>query len=163
MRRPNGVNTNSVTLLDLLRNAGIDQAEFLRLALGRFLPDLMAGDVATRIGATRYERTSDTTQRKAHRERDGDTRLGTVHWQSPQLRQGSYFPRVLEPRRRREQARTAVMPETDGLGVSTRTVDELFQALGMTGLGKSSVAALGQGLDERVEAFRNRTLTGPFP
>ncbi len=158
------MSTDSVTLLDLLRNAGIDQAEFLRLALERFLQDLMAADVATRIGADRYERTPErTTQRNGHRDRDWETRLGTVHLQIPKLRQGSYFPRFLEPRRRSEQALTAVIQEAYVLGVSTRKVDELVQALGMTGLSKSSVSALCQGLDERVEAFRNRTLSGPFP
>ena len=158
------MSTDSVTLLDLLRNAGIDQAEFLRLALERFLQDLMAADVAARIGADRYERTPErTTQRNGHRDRDWETRLGTVHLQIPKLRQGSYFPRFLEPRRRSEQALTAVIQEAYVLGVSTRKVDELVQALGMTGLSKSSVSALCQGLDERVEAFRNRTLSGPFP
>jgi transposase-like protein len=158
------MSTDSVTLLDLLRNAGIDQAEFLRLALERFLQDLMAADVATRIGADRYERTPErTTQRNGHRDRDWETRLGTVHLQIPKLRQGSYFPSFLEPRRRSEQALTAVIQEAYVLGVSTRKVDELVQALGMTGLSKSSVSALCQGLDERVEAFRNRTLSGPFP
>jgi len=158
------MSTDSVTRLDLLRNAGIDQAEFLRLALERFLQDLMAADVAARIGADRYERTPErTTQRNGHRDRDWETRLGTVHLQIPKLRHGSYFPRCLEPRRRREQALTAVIQEAYVLGVSTRKGDELVQALGMTGLSQSSVSALCQGLDERVEAFRNRTLTGSFP
>jgi len=155
---------DSVTRLDLLRNAVIDPAEFLRLALERFLQDLMAADVAARIGAKRYERTPErTTQRNGHRDRDGETRLGTVHLQIPKLRQGSYFPSFLEPRRRSEQALAAVIQEAYVLGVSTRKVDELVQALGMTGLSKSSVSALCQRLEERVEGFRNRTLTGPFP
>lgn len=124
----------------------------------------MAADVATRIGADRYERTPDrTTQRNGQRDRDWETRLGTVHLQIPKLRQGSYFPSFLEPRRRSEQALTAVIQAAYVLGVSTRQVDERVQALGMTGLSKSSVSALCQGLDERVEAFRNRTRTGPFP
>jgi len=156
--------SDSVTLLDLLRNAGIDPAACLRLALERFLQDLMEADVAARIGADRYERTPDrTTHRNGHRDRDWETRLGTVHLQIPKLRQGSYFPNFLEPRRRSEQALAAVIQEAYVLGVSTRKVDELVQALGMTGISKSTVSALCQSLDARVEAFRTRPLTGPIP
>jgi putative transposase len=82
------------------------------------------------------------THRNGHRDRDGETRLGTVHLQIPTLRRGSYFPAFLEPRRRSEQALTAVIPEAYVLGVSTRQGDDLVQALGMTGLKKSAGSAL---------------------
>jgi putative transposase len=164
MRRPNGMRTDRVARGDLLRKAGNDPAEFLQLALERVLQDLRAAGVAARMGADCDARTPErTTQRNGHRDRDWETRLGTVPRQIPQLRQGSYFPRFLEPRRRSEQALTAVIPEASVLGVSPRQGDERVHALGMTGLSPSSVSALCQGLDERVEAFRNRTLTGSFP
>ncbi|MCL8209451.1 MAG: transposase [Actinomycetia bacterium] len=106
-----------VTWLDLLRNAGIDPALCLRLAWERFLQDLMEADVAARVGADRSERPPDRTPpRNGHRDRDGRTRLGTVPRQIPQLRQGTYFPNFLEPRRRREQACAAVIQEAYVLG-----------------------------------------------
>jgi putative transposase len=124
------MSTDRVPLLDLLRNAGIDPAACLRLALERFLQDLMEADVAARIGADRYARTPDrTTHRNGHRDR----------------------------------ALAAGFQEAWGLRVSTRKVDELVQALGMTGLSQSAVSALCQRLDERGEAFRTRARSGPFP
>jgi putative transposase len=153
-----------VSLLDLLRNAGIDHAEFLRATVEQVLQHLREADVTARIGAARSVRTGDRqTQRHGHRDRDGETRMGTLHLQMPQRRRGSYFPDLLEPRRRSEQALTAVIQEAYGLGVSPRKVDELVQALGMTGVSKSTVSALGQSLAERVTAFRTRPLTGPYP
>ena len=104
-----------------------------------------------------------TNEPNGHRERPWDTRLGTVHLAIPKLRQGTYFPGFVEPRRRSEQALTAVVQEADVLGVSTRKVDALVQALGMTGISKSAVSALCQGLDERVTAFRTRPLETPYP
>ena len=156
--------TASVSLSDLLRKAGVSQAEFLREALEDLLQGLMEADVDAQVGAQRYERAADrATYRNGHRDRDWNTRLGPVHLQIPKLRQGSYFPDFLEPRRRSEQALTAVIQEAYVNGVSTRKVDALVQALGMTGIKKSAVSIVCQGLDERVTAFRQRPLTGPYP
>ena len=119
------------------RKAGIDQPEFLRVALEETLQALMEADVDGRVGADRYERTADrATYRNGHRERAWNTRLGPVQVQIPKRRQGSYFPDFLEPRRRSEQALTAVIQEAYVNEVSTRKVDALVQALGMTGLKK---------------------------
>ena len=155
---------DSVAFGDVLRKAGIDQAEFVRAALEECLQTLMDVDVSERIGADRYARTETrTTQRNGQRARDWETRVGTVHLGIPKLRQGSYFPEFLEPRRRSEQALTAVVQEAYVLGVSTRKVDDLVRALGMTGISKSAVSALCQGLDERVTALRTRPLTAAYP
>jgi putative transposase len=89
--------------------------------------------------------------------------MGTVHLQIPKLRQGSYFPDFLDPRRRSEQALTAVIQEAYVQGVSTRKVDALIQALGMTGLKKSAVSAVCAGLDARVTRFRQQAVTGAYP
>ncbi len=103
------------------------------------------------------------TQRNGYRHRTWDTRVGTIDLHIPKLRQGSYFPSLLEPRRRAEKALVAVVQEAYIHGVSTRKVDELVQALGMTGISKSEVSRLCSELDEMVEAFRNRSLTGRYP
>ncbi len=89
----------------------------------------MEAQVTEQIGAGRYERTAERTNaRNGHRERTGDTRLGTVHREIPKLRKGSYFPDFLEPRRRSEQAVVAVIQAAYVAGVSTRTVDPWVQA-----------------------------------
>ncbi len=155
---------DSVAFGDLLRKAGIDQAEFLRDALEQFLQQLMEVDVTAQIGADRYVRTeARTNSRNGHRDRSWDTRLGPVQLAIPKLRHGRYYPEFLEPRRRSEQALTAVVQEAYVLGVSTRKVDALVQALGMTGISQSAVSALCQGLDERVTAFRTRPLEMAYP
>jgi len=151
-------------LLELLRNAGVDNVDFLREAVSTLVHALMEADVQRRIGAKPYERTpARTNYRNGVRHRDWDTRVGTVHLQIPKLRRGSYFPDFLEPRRRAEQALVAVVQEAYVHGVSTRKVDELVQALGMTGVSKSEVARICAGLDERVQAFRQRPLEGRYP
>ncbi len=158
------MSTDSVAFGDLLRKAGIDQAEFLRDALEQFLQQLMEVDVTAQMGADRYARTETrTNNRNGHRDRPWDTRLGSVQLAIPKLRHGRYYPEFLEPRRRSEQALTAVVQEAYVLGVSTRKVDALVQALGMTGISKSAVSALCQGLDERVTAFRTRPLETAYP
>ncbi len=101
-----------MSLGDLLRKAGIDPPEFLRGALEETFQALMEAAVDGRVGADRYERTADrATYRHGHRERAWNTRLGSVQRQIPQRRPGSYFPDFLEPRRRSEQALTAVIQE----------------------------------------------------
>jgi len=103
------------------------------------------------------------TYRNGYRHRTWDTRVGTIDLRIPKLRQGSYFPSLLEPRRRAEKALVAVVQEAYIHGVSTRKVDELVQSLGMTGISKSEVSRLCSELDELVEAFRHRPLTNRYP
>jgi putative transposase len=101
--------------------------------------------------------------RNGYRERSWDTRAGTVALKIPKLRKGSYFPEFLEPRRTAEKALTAVIQEAYIQGVSTRSVDELVKAMGMSGISKSQVSRLCQEIDERVGAFLNRPLEGDWP
>ena len=107
------------------------------------------------------ERTpSRTNQRNGFRERAWDTRAGTVELQIPKLRKGAYFPGFLEPRRTAEKALTAVIQEAYVQGISTRSVDELVKAMGMTGISKSQVSRLCAEIDERVGAFLDRPIEG---
>ena len=139
-------------------------SDLLRALMGRMLEQLMEFEVANRIGAERHERNSDRQiYRNGYRERPLHTRLGTLELQVPKLRQGSYFPSFLEPRRLTERALTAVIQEAWIGGMSTRKVDELVQALGMTGISKSQVSMLCQDIDERVESFLERPLEGEWP
>ena len=139
-------------------------SDLLRALMGRMLEQRMEFEVANRIGAERHERNSDRqTYRNGYRERPLHTRLGTLELQVPKLRQGSYFPSFLEPRRLTERALTAVIQEAWIGGMSTRKVDELVQALGMTGISKSQVSMLCQDIDERVESFLERPLEGEWP
>ena len=96
-------------------------------------------------------------------ERALDTRLGTLNLRVPKLRQGSYFPGFLEPRKTSEKALVAVIQEAWIGGVSTRRVDDLAQAMGLSGLSKSTVSKLCKDIDERVSEFLNRPLTGEWP
>src|SRR5512146_827466 len=121
-------------------------------------------EVSAQIGASRYERSSErTTQRNGYRTRPWDTRLGTLELAIPKLRQGSYFPSWLEPRRRAEQALVAVIAEAYVQGVSTRKVEAVVQALGISGISKSEVSRLAAALDDQVDAFRTRRLDAAYP
>jgi transposase-like protein len=138
--------------------------DFLRSLVERVLEQLMAFEVTNRIGAAKHERTEGReTHRNGYRERSLHTRLGTLDLRVPKLRQGTYFPAFLEPRRLTEQALTAVIQEAWIGGMSTRKVDDLVQALGMTGISKSQVSALCQDIDERVGSFLNRPIEGEWP
>lgn len=153
-----------IALEQLLRKSGVDDLDFLREGVRVFAQALMDLEVTQQIGAERYERSAErTASRNGYRERPWDTRVGSIDLQIPKLRQGSYFPSLLEPRRRAEKALVAVVQEAYVQGVSTRKVDDLVQALGMTGVSKSQVSRLCAELDETVEAFRNRPLTGRYP
>jgi transposase-like protein len=125
---------------------------------------LMESEVAGLIGADRYERTSDRqTYRNGYRLRTWDTRVGTIELAIPKLRAGSYFPSLLEPRRRAERALLAVVQEAYVHGVSTRKVDDLVRALGLDGMSKSEVSRVCAELDGEVAAFRSRGLEGEHP
>ena len=104
-----------------------------------------------------------TTWRNGHRDRVLDTRLGSLQLRIPKLRQGSYFPPFLEARKVSEKALIAVIQEAWIGGVSTRRVDELVQAMGLSGISKSQVSKLCKDIDERVHVFLDRPLTGEWP
>src|SRR5690349_23285286 len=149
-------------LVELLEKAG--EADFLRAVAEAVLQLLMEADVEGLIGAGRHERTAERlTYRDGYRDRALDTRLGTVQLRVPKLRQGSYFPPFLEPRKVSEKALVAAIQEARIGGVSTRRVDELVQAMGLSGISKSTVSKLCKDIDERVNAFLARPLEGEWP
>ena len=154
-----------IGLSELLRKAMIDRdADFLKEGVRVLSEALMEMEVQEHVGAGRHERSpSRTGQRNGYRERSWDTRVGTVELKVPRVRDSSYFPSLLEPRRKAEKALAAVVQEAYVHGVSTRKVDELVKALGMTGISKSRVSELCGELDEEVERFRSRPLEGPYP
>jgi len=155
----------SMALLELLHKAEMEgDVDFLREGVRVLAHALMEVEVNQHVGAERHERTVQRTgQRNGYRERMWDTRVGTIELTVPRVRDSSYFPRLLEPRRRAEQALLAVVQEAYVQGVSTRRVDDLVQALGMQGMSKSQVSRLCQELDREVERFRTRRLQGPYP
>ncbi len=125
---------------------------------------LMDAEVTALVGAERHERTEDRTgYRNGTRTRTWDTRLGTIDLAIPKVRPGSYFPSLLHPRRRAEQALLTVVQEAYVHGVSTRKVDDLLKALGLDGISKSEVSRICGELDPVVEAFRTRPITGEHP
>ena len=152
----------TLPLADLLAKAG--DGDFLRNVAETVLQMLMEADVEGLIGASRHERTTERLNyRNGFRDRALDTRLGTLQLRVPKLRQGSYFPPFLEPRKTTEKALVAVIQEAWIGGVSTRRVDELVQAMGLTGISKSTVSKLCKDIDERVSAFVDRRLEGEWP
>jgi putative transposase len=152
----------SLPLVELLAKAG--DPDFLRNAAEAVVQMLMEADVEGLIGAARHERTGErTTYRNGFRDRSLDTRLGTLQLRIPKLRQGSYFPPFLEPRKTSEKALVAVIQEAWIGGVSTRRVEDLVQAMGLSGISKSTVSKLCQDIDERVNAFLDRPLEGEWP
>jgi putative transposase len=149
-------------LAELMAKA--DDGDFLRSVAESVLQILMEADVEGVIGAARYERSGErATYRNGYRERALDTRLGTLNLKIPKLRTGSYFPGFLEPRRTAEKALVAVIQEAWIAGVSTRRVDDLVQAMGLSGISKSSVSKLCKDIDERVTGFLQRPLAGEWP
>lgn len=125
---------------------------------------LMEAEVSSQVGGERYERTEErTAYRNGYRTRTWDTRVGTLDLAIPKVQPGSYFPSLLEPRRRGERALVAVVQEAYVHGVSTRKVDDLMRALGLEGISKSEVSRVCGALDAEVEAFRTRPITGEHP
>ena len=157
--------TVSMALADLVRKAEEHgDVDFLREGVRVLTQALMEIEVSQQLGADRYERSGDRVgQRNGYREREWDTRVGTIGLRVPRVREGGYVPGWLEPRKRAEQALVAVVREAYVQGVSTRKVDDLVKALGLDGISKSQVSRLCQSLDEEVERFRNRPLDGAFP
>lgn len=154
----------SIAFEELLRKRGVHDADFLREAVEAFCQLLMELEVSEKIGAERYERNDRrTTYRNGYRLREWETRVGTVNLRIPKLREGSYFPSFLEPRRLAERALVAVIQEAYVHGVSTRKVDELVQALGLGGISKSAVSRICAEIDAQVQAFRSRPLEGRYP
>ena len=153
-------------LLELLRKGGMDgDVDFLREALRVLVEGIMDAEVSSRIGAEYGERSPErVTQRNGYRSRAWDTRVGTMELHIPKLREGSYFPSLLEPRRRSERALLAVIQQAYVEGVSTRRVDDLVKALGCEGISKSQVSRICQELDVVVDGFMGRPLdAGPYP
>ena len=140
------------------------EVDLLREAAVAMLRTLMEIDVKAKTGAALGERSPDRLcMRNGYRERRLDTRVGTLELPIPKLREGSYFPSFLEPRRRSEEALFAVIAEAYVKGVSTRKVEDLAHALGIDSISKSEVSRICARLDAQVEAFRCRPLLGRYP
>ena len=156
--------TDEMMALETLLEKGSVDTDFLRETLTFMLQRLMEYEAQGLCGAGRHERSDDrSNHRNGYRDRPLETRLGRLELKVPKLRKGSYFPGFLEPRRVTEKALVAVVQEAYIQGVSTRSVDELVQAMGMTGISKSQVSRLCEEIDERVHAFLERPLTGEWP
>jgi len=142
-----------------------EHADFLRDAVALVARELMEVEISAEIGAGRGEVSADrATHRNGYRPRRWETRVGELDLLVPRKRSGeAYFPSFLEPRRPAEQAIVSVVMEAYVNGVSTRKVDRLVEQLGISGMTKDRVSALCRGLDERVEAFRERPLEGDYP
>ena len=153
---------DKIALRELLEKGS--DTTWLREMIGFAAQRLMELETDTLCGASHGERSeSRTNQRNGFRDRDWQTRAGTVELRIPKLRRGSYFPGFLEPRRMGEKALTAVIQEAYVQGISTRSVDELVKAMGMEGISKSQVSRLCGEIDERVQSFLHRPIEGDWP
>ena len=151
-----------MTLRALLEKSS--DADLLREMIGFTAERLMALEVEGLTGAGHGERSADRiTHRNGYRDRSWETRAGTVELKIPKLRKGSHFPGFLEPRRMAEKALAAVIQEAYIQGVSTRSVDDLVQAMGMSGASKSQVSRLCGEIDDKVNGFLDRPLEGDWP
>jgi putative transposase len=154
-----------MTIEEVVRKVLLDEhADMIREAVKAVAQQLMELEVSELIGAERGERRPEdrATHRNGYRARRWDTRAGEIELQIPRIRQGSYFPSILGPRRRSEQALLAVVQQAYVCGVSTRRVDQLVESLGLR-ISKSEVSRICALLDEHVEAFRTRPLEGRYP
>jgi putative transposase len=153
-------------LLHLLRNAEGGDVDFLREGVRVLAQALMEAEVSAQVGAEHGERVPEqrTAQRNGYRSREWDTRVGTVELAIPKLGTGSYYPSILDARRRAEKALCAVVAQCYVEGVSTRRVDDVAKAMGVQGVFKSQVSRICVQLDEIVAAWRNRPLDkSPYP
>lgn len=159
------MNEPTIALLEYLRNSGVElDGDFLRESIVLLTRLLMEAEVSEQIGAERYERSEGrVSERNGYRERGWETRVGEIPLRIPKLRRGAYFPSFLKPRRRAERALIAVIQSAYVEGVSTRMVDELVQALGLSGVDKSRVSRMCRELGKAVTAFRQRPLEAEYP
>src|SRR6516225_5252533 len=139
-------------------------ADLLREMIGFAAQRLMELEVEGQTGAAYGEKHPERlAQRNGYRDRIWETRAGTVELRIPKLRKGSYFPGFLEPRRMAEKALTVVIQEAYVQGISTCSVDDPVQAMGMSGISKSQVSRLCGEIDDKVQSFVNRPLEGDWP
>src|SRR3954463_3239072 len=151
-----------MALLELIEKRA--DTDLIRDMLAFAAERLMTLEVEALTGVPAGVRSPDRlTHRNGYRERAWDTRAGRIDLAIPKLRKGSYFPAFLEPRRTAEKALTAVIQEAYVHGISTRSVDDLVKAMGMTGISKSQVSRLIEEIDERVNAFLARPIEGEWP
>ena len=155
----------TIALKEYLYNIGMEkEADFLRQGVELLSQLLMEAEVEHQVGAKKHERTEKRRNyRNGYRWRNWETRVGEIELAIPKLRQGSYYPSLLEPRRPAEKALLAVVQEAYLKGVSTRKVDDLLKALGLTGIDKSKVSRICKELDQSVEQFRQRQLQESYP
>ena len=156
-----------MSVLESVRKA-IEEGDgdFLRETVHLLAQGVMEAEVTELTGVPKGERAPDRrlTSRNGYRDRRWDTRVGTIDLAIPRVRDGNYFPSLLEPRRRAERALLAVVQEAYVLGVSTRRVDDLVASLGISGISRSEVSRICAALDAEVETFRRRPLTeGAYP
>src|SRR5213080_2407556 len=154
-----------MTIEEVVKRVLLDEhADVIREAAKAVAAEMMEAEVSELIGAELGERRPDdrATHRNGYRPRRWDTRAGEIELRIPKLRQGSYFPSFLQPRKRSEQALVAVVQQAYVCGVSTRRVDQLVESLGLR-VSRSEVSRICAGLDEQVEVFRSRPLEGRYP
>src|ERR1700737_1345261 len=157
--------TLSMALAELLRKADAEpDLDTLREGVRVMTQALMELEVAQHLGAERYQRSPERQgERNGYRDRNWDTRVGTLELRVPRVRDGSFFPGLVEPRKRAERALVATVREAYVQGVSTRRVDDLVKALGLDGISKSQISRLCPEWDTGVERFRSRKLDGAYP
>lgn len=151
-----------MAVLETVRKAIAEgDADFLREGVRVLAQAVMEAEVTELTGVSKGKREPERrlTSRNGYRERRWDTRVGTLELSIPRVRDGSYFPSLLEPRRRAERALLAVVQEAYVLGVSTRRVEDLVEALGIASISKSEVSRICTALDVEVETFRHRSLS----
>jgi transposase-like protein len=140
-----------------------EHGDMIRESVKAVAREIMEAEVSELIGAAHGERSEDrATHRNGYRSRRWDTRAGEIELQIPRIRQGSYFPSFLQPRKRSEQALVSVVQQAYVCGVSTRRVDQLVESLGLR-ISRSEVSRIAGMLDEQVSAFRERPLEGRYP
>jgi putative transposase len=153
-----------MTIEEVVRQVLRDEhGDMIRESVRAVAQELMEAEISELIGAQHGERSEDrATHRNGYRPRRWDTRAGEIELQIPKMRQGSYFPSFLQPRKRSEQALVSVVQQAYVCGVSTRRVDQLVESLGLR-ISKSEVSRIAGLLDEQVQAFRERPLGGRYP